>query len=194
MDGRTSFLRRFINTAYVAALGFPGASHSILANRAYRASSATSSPFDNSACLRHRPVLSPSHGGASLAPGGLQKRDRPERPTTFRRLLRVVQPRTIHVITILAPTHVDMSIRVELIQKFRSQFIGTAINALRRLAYNERDRAVLNKLLGQGWGQNQLFLLPDVSVSLIMRKFWDCQTLTHRGLARRSFFSPRKTF
>jgi phenylacetate-CoA ligase len=53
---------------------------------------------------------------------------------------------------------------------------------------------VLNKLLRQGWGQNQLFLLPEVSVSRIMRKFWDQQVWTHHSLALRSFFSPEKPF
>jgi phenylacetate-coenzyme A ligase PaaK-like adenylate-forming protein len=78
--------------------------------------------------------------------------------------------------------------------KLQKPIYWDRLNALRRLAYNERDRAVLNKLLGQGWGQNQLFLLPEVSVSRIMRNFWDRQILTHRGIARRSFFSPERPF
>jgi len=78
--------------------------------------------------------------------------------------------------------------------KIQKPIYWDRLNALRRLAYNERDRAVLNKLLGQGWGQNQLFLLPEVSVSSIIRKFWDRQILTHRSLALRSFFSPEKPF
>ena len=78
--------------------------------------------------------------------------------------------------------------------KLQKPIYWDRLNALRRLAYNERDRAVLNKLLGKGWGQNQLFLLPEVSVSRIMRNFWDRQILAHHGIARRSFFSPEKTF
>ena len=66
------------------------------------------------------------------------------------------------------------------------------LSALRRLAHNERDRAVLNGLLGKGWGQNQLFLLPGISVSRILREYWDCQTLAPRSLARRSSFSPER--
>jgi phenylacetate-coenzyme A ligase PaaK-like adenylate-forming protein len=78
--------------------------------------------------------------------------------------------------------------------KLQKPIYWDPLNALRRLAYNERDRAVLSRLLGQGWGQNQLFLLPEVSVSRIMRNFWDRQILTHHGIARRSFFSPERPF
>jgi phenylacetate-CoA ligase len=78
--------------------------------------------------------------------------------------------------------------------KIQKPIYWDRLNVLRRLAYNERDRAVLNNLLGQGWGQNQFFLLPEVSVSRIMRKFWDSQILTHRSLAQRSFFSTERPF
>jgi phenylacetate-CoA ligase len=65
---------------------------------------------------------------------------------------------------------------------------------LRRLICAERDRVVLNRLLEKGWGQVQLFLLPENSVSLKMRRFWDGQTLAPRNLAHRYFFQPERPF
>lgn len=64
----------------------------------------------------------------------------------------------------------------------------------RRLICAERDRVVLNRLLGKGWGQVQLFLLPENSVSLMMRKFWDAHTLAPRNLAHRYFLPPERPF
>jgi phenylacetate-CoA ligase len=66
--------------------------------------------------------------------------------------------------------------------------------ALRGLASAERDRAVINRLLGRGWGQVRLFLLPPASATLTMRKFWDSQTVTPRGLAERHVFSTEHPF
>jgi phenylacetate-CoA ligase len=64
----------------------------------------------------------------------------------------------------------------------------------RRLICAERDRVVLNRLLRKGWKQAQLFLLPENSVSLKMRRFWDGQTLAPRNLAHRYFVSPERPF
>ena len=58
---------------------------------------------------------------------------------------------------------------------------------LDRLAYSERDRAVLNKLMGQGWGQRQLYIFPRNSLTLVIRAFWDAATFTPRRVARRHF-------
>ncbi len=58
-----------------------------------------------------------------------------------------------------------------------------------RLAYSERDRAVLNTLLGQGWGQRQLYIFPPDSMTLVIRAFWDAATLTPPRLAERHFLS-----
>jgi phenylacetate-CoA ligase len=68
------------------------------------------------------------------------------------------------------------------------------VASLRALASAERDRAVLNHLLGRGWGQVQLYLLPPASASLIMRTFWDSRTLIPRGLAERHVFSTEHPF
>ena len=61
--------------------------------------------------------------------------------------------------------------------------------SLRKLAIAERDRSVLNGLLGKGWGQVQAYLLPEASISIELRQFWDACTLTPRGLARRHWLS-----
>ena len=55
------------------------------------------------------------------------------------------------------------------------------------LCYSERHRAVLNALLGRGWGQRQLFIIPQGSITLALRSFWDAATLTPPQLARRHF-------
>jgi phenylacetate-CoA ligase len=61
---------------------------------------------------------------------------------------------------------------------------------LRKMAHTERDRAVLCKLLGKGWGQRQLFMIPDVAPSADLRASWDRQTLTPAALAHRHTYSP----
>lgn len=55
------------------------------------------------------------------------------------------------------------------------------------LAYSERHRAVLNALLGQGWGQRQVYIFPPESMTFVIRSFWDAATLTPRQLAKRYF-------
>ncbi len=78
--------------------------------------------------------------------------------------------------------------------RLRKSTSWDSLSALRRLGYNERDRAVLNRILGKGWGQRQLLLLPKVSVSNILRKFWDAQTFTPRSLAQRHSLSTETPF
>ena len=65
-------------------------------------------------------------------------------------------------------------------------------SSLRKLAYAERDRGVLNSMLGQGWGHCQLYLLPEKSMSLSLRNFWDSQLVMPKKLAERHFFSVEK--
>ncbi len=62
-------------------------------------------------------------------------------------------------------------------------------STLRMLACHERHRTVLNRLVGQGWGQVQLYILIPTSTTLDVRAFWDAQTLTPRGLAHRQYVS-----
>jgi phenylacetate-CoA ligase len=193
MNDRPNLLRRFINTAYVAAL----------ANLERRV------PFwprERIERLQQRRLRSIIHHAYDTVPFYRQVMDeRHWRPKDFKNVTDLSA----------LPLLDDSLVWSNLKQFMSSQYMhrpmlnvhtsGTYsniqkpiywdhLNALRRLAYNERDRAVVNKLLDQGWGQNQLFLLPEVSVSRIMRKFWDRQILTHRSLARRSFFSPERPF
>lgn len=61
---------------------------------------------------------------------------------------------------------------------------------LARLAIAERDRAILARLSGRGLGQRQVFLLPDASVSLELRTWWDARIVRSERLADRLFLSP----
>lgn len=65
---------------------------------------------------------------------------------------------------------------------------------LARLALSERDRAVLNALLGKGWGQRQLFIFPLESMAVKLRDFWNRATLTPSGVAERHVLSPELPF
>jgi len=60
---------------------------------------------------------------------------------------------------------------------------------LSRLVITARDHAVLSGLLGRTWGQNQLFLIPEVANSLKVQAYWDRHLVTRRTLARKTFFS-----
>lgn len=193
MDDRTHFLRRFVNTAYVASL-------------AYLERSVPFWPIERIEHLQRHRLRSMMQHAYDTVPFYRQVMDE-----------RHLRPRDFKNVTDLSalPLLDDSFVWSNLKQFMSSQYMHRAmlivhtsgtyskiqkpiywdrLNALRRLAYNERDRAVLSKLLGQGWGQNQLFLLPAVSVSSIMRRFWESQILTHRSIARRSFFSPEKPF
>jgi phenylacetate-CoA ligase len=193
MDGHTCFLRRFVNTAYIASL-------------AYLERRIPFWPIERLEHLQQHRLRSMIQHAYDTVPFYHQVMDE-----------RHLRPRDFKNVTDLSalPLLDDSIVWSDLKQFMSSQYVnrpmlkvhtsGTyskiqkpiywdRLNALRRLAYNERDRAVLNKLLGQGWGQSQLFLLPDVSVSRIVRKFWDRQILAHRTVARRSFFSPERPF
>ncbi|HWP47158.1 MAG TPA: hypothetical protein VNM22_08365 [Candidatus Limnocylindrales bacterium] len=65
---------------------------------------------------------------------------------------------------------------------------------LRELAYAERDRGILNHLIGQSYGQRQLYIFPPTSLTLKIRAFWSSQTLAPRGLAHRQFISIEEPF
>ena len=193
MDDRTSLLRRFVNTAYVA----------VLASLERRI---PFWPIERLEYLQQRRLRSMIQHAYDTVPYYRQvMEERHLRPKDFKNVA------DLNALPLLDDSFVWSNLK----QFMSSQYMhrpmlnvhtsGTyskiqktiywdRLNALRRLAYNERDRAVLNKLLGQGWGQNQLFLLPEVSVSRIMRKFWDRQILTHRSIARRFFFSPERPF
>ncbi|HUF90058.1 MAG TPA: hypothetical protein VMR66_08765 [Gemmatimonadota bacterium] len=61
---------------------------------------------------------------------------------------------------------------------------------LLKLAYAERDRPVLTQLAGQAWGQRQLWIFPEVSTSLAMRRWWDGRVVMPRGFAHRERMAP----
>ncbi len=67
-------------------------------------------------------------------------------------------------------------------------------SVLRRLARAERDRVVLARLVGQLWGQRQLFLLAPTSLAMEARDRWDTQTLQSAQLAQRHRVSPDLPF
>jgi phenylacetate-CoA ligase len=56
---------------------------------------------------------------------------------------------------------------------------------LQKLAYLERDRAVIGRLLGRMTGHRQLYLLPHGAQSFILRDWWTEWTVTPKRLATR---------
>jgi phenylacetate-CoA ligase len=193
MDDRTTILRRFVNTVYVAAL-------------AYQERRLPFWPIERIEQLQQHRLSSMIHHAYATVPFYRQAmEERHLRPGDFKKVTDLGTLPLVDDSFIWSNLEQFMSSRYIHRPRLKVQTSGTYSkiqkstywdhwNALRRLAYNERDRAVLNKLLGQGWGQNQLFLLPEVSASLVMRKFWDHQTLTSLSLPRRSFFSPERPF
>jgi len=60
---------------------------------------------------------------------------------------------------------------------------------LARLAYSERDRVVLNHLLGLDRPQRQVYLFPTDSMVPVLRRFWDTATLSPPRRADRHILS-----
>ena len=56
---------------------------------------------------------------------------------------------------------------------------------LHKLAYLERDRAVIGNLLGRTIGHRQLYLLPSSAQGFLLREWWDEWTISPRRLATR---------
>jgi phenylacetate-CoA ligase len=56
---------------------------------------------------------------------------------------------------------------------------------LHKLAYLERDRAVIARLVGRAVGHRQLFLLPHGAQNFVLREWWNEWTIAPRGLASR---------
>jgi phenylacetate-CoA ligase len=65
---------------------------------------------------------------------------------------------------------------------------------LGKLAYAERDRAVLGTLLGRAIGHRQLHLLPRAAQSFVLREWWSEWTVTPRRLATRSVVPPETPY
>ena len=56
---------------------------------------------------------------------------------------------------------------------------------LHKLAYLERDRAVMGRLIGRAFGHRQLYLLPHGAQGFLLRSWWNEWTLAPRRLATR---------
>jgi phenylacetate-CoA ligase len=65
---------------------------------------------------------------------------------------------------------------------------------LHKLAYAERDRAVLGALLGRAIGHRQLYLLPRAAQSFVLRDWWSEWTVTPSRLATRSVVPPETPY
>ncbi|MGH7543599.1 MAG: phenylacetate--CoA ligase family protein [Gemmatimonadota bacterium] len=65
---------------------------------------------------------------------------------------------------------------------------------LAKLAIAERDRAVVGRMLGRSWGLRHLYVLPEASVSLDLRAWWDARILAPRGLAERNAIPAERPF
>jgi phenylacetate-CoA ligase len=63
-------------------------------------------------------------------------------------------------------------------------------SVLRKLAVAERDRTVLNRILAPGSGRKRLYLLPDSSLSLTIRAYWEDRTLLAADLGPDQKLSP----
>ena len=193
MDDRTTLLRRFANTAYVAALAYLERRipfwpiERIEHLQQHRLSSMIQHAYDTVPFYRQvmderrlRPEDFKTAADLEALPliDGIWVRENTEQFLSSR---YVDRPRLV-LQTSSAYTYVRKLIHWDYLASFR------------RLICAERDRVVLNRLLGKGWGQVQLFLLPENSVSLKMRMFWDGQTLAPRNLAHRYFLSPERPF
>lgn len=64
---------------------------------------------------------------------------------------------------------------------------------LMKLAWAERDRAVVTRLAGREWGHRQLWLLPEASASVPVRAWWDTQVFMPRRLVERDIFCLERT-
>lgn len=69
-----------------------------------------------------------------------------------------------------------------------------AASQLAKLAIAERDRAVVVRTLGRSWGLSHLYVLPEASVSLELRDWWDARILAPRGLAERNVIPAERPF
>jgi phenylacetate-CoA ligase len=76
----------------------------------------------------------------------------------------------------------------------RSVVWWDAPSQLAKLAIAERDRAVVVRTLGRSWGLSHLYVLPEASVSLDLRSWWNARILTPRGLAERNVIPAERPF
>ncbi len=67
-------------------------------------------------------------------------------------------------------------------------------SALKLLTHGQRDLPILRRLLKRTWGQDQLFILPLDSSTMLLRQFWDSHLLAPRRLANRHFVNHLEPF
>ena len=65
---------------------------------------------------------------------------------------------------------------------------------LHKLAYLERDRAVIGRLVGRAVGHRQLYLLPPSAQGFLLREWWNEWTVAPRGLATRVVAPAETTY
>ena len=65
---------------------------------------------------------------------------------------------------------------------------------LHKLAYLERDRAVIGTLIGRAIGHRQLYLLPPGAQGFLLREWWDEWTIAPRRLATRVTEPPEAPY
>jgi phenylacetate-CoA ligase len=67
-------------------------------------------------------------------------------------------------------------------------------SVLRKLACHERDRVVLNNLLGEGPRHPQVFIIPSESTGIKLRAFWKEHTVLPLDHGERQTLSPDQPF
>jgi len=189
----TSFVRRFLNTARVA----------VLARRERRIPWWSAERVRRLQQRRLRSIVRHAYDTVSFYRRAMDERGlRPEDFTDVSDLARL-------------PLVDDLDVRKNLDDLVSSAYRDRSLQAVRtggaytrvrkliywddatflsKIAYAERDRAVLTALAGRNWGQVQLFLLPDESVSLQLRRFWDERLLVPRRLAQRHYLASEEPF
>lgn len=76
----------------------------------------------------------------------------------------------------------------------RSVIYWDPASQLLKLAIAERDRAVVSRMLGREWGVRQLIVLPEASVSLEIRAWWDARVVTPPTLATRHVIPAERPY
>ena len=193
MDDKANFFRRFANTAYVAVL-------------AYQERRIPFWPIERIERLQQHRLRSIIQHAYDTVPFYREVMDKSRlRPEDFKtaadlEALPLIDGTWVRENTeqFLSSRYVDrprLSLQTSSAYTYVQKLIHWNYAAIfRRLICAERDRVVLNRLLEKGWGQVQLFLLPENSVSLKMRRFWDGQILAPRNLAHRYFSQPERPF
>lgn len=193
MDDKANFFRRFANTAYVAVL-------------AYQERRLPFWPIERIERLQQHRLRSIIQHAYDTVPFYREVMDKSRlRPEDFKTAADLealplidgtwVRENTEQFLSSQYKDRPRLSLQTSSAYTYVQKLIHWNYAAIfRRLICAERDRVVLNRLLEKGWGQVQLFLLPENSVSLKMRRFWDGQILAPRNLARRYFFQPERPF